>query len=113
MSSKSQLTGLNKNFGNLLRRLENWTVNPWRRYSLYLIVFLIGFFIGSSLGMVNGALALMDPLGAFFAVIALEIMVRVRRFSSSSNRNVIAINLIDMNRMGLLYGLFMEGFKLL
>ncbi len=113
MSNKSQSTGLNKNFGNLLTRLEDWTINPWRRLSLYLIVFLIGFFLGSSLGMINGAFSLMDPIGALFAVIALEIMVRVRRISKLSNKNSIAINLIDMNRMGLLYGLFMEGFKLL
>tara|TARA_Y100001968_G_C19446896_1_gene765902 strand:- start:3122 stop:3463 length:342 start_codon:yes stop_codon:yes gene_type:complete len=113
MSNRSQLTGLNKNFGNLLKKLEDWTTNPWRRFSLYLIIFLMGFFVGSSLGMVNGALALMDPVGALFAVIALELMVRLRRFSTSSNRNWTIINILDMSRMGLLYGLFMEGFKLL
>tara|TARA_Y100001968_G_scaffold332958_1_gene393273 strand:- start:927 stop:1268 length:342 start_codon:yes stop_codon:yes gene_type:complete len=113
MTNKSQLTRLNKNFGHLFNRLENWTTNPWRRYSLYLIVFLIGFFVGTSLGMINGAMSLMDPLGALFAVIGLELMVRVRRLLTSSNRNLIAMNILDMNRMGLLYGLFMEGFKLL
>ena len=113
MSKKSQLTGLNKNFGNIFNRLEDWAINPWRRLSLYLIIFLIGFFVGTSLGMINGALSLMDPVGALITVIVLEFMVRIRRISSSSNRKLVAINLIDMNRMGLFYGLFMEGFKLL
>ena len=37
-----------------------------------MIIFLVGFLIGSSLGMINGVLALMDPIGAFVVLIFLE-----------------------------------------
>tara|TARA_Y100001968_G_scaffold87923_1_gene78947 strand:+ start:128 stop:469 length:342 start_codon:yes stop_codon:yes gene_type:complete len=113
MTSKFQSTNLYKNFGLLLSNLNRWAINPWRRLSLYLISFLLGFFLGSSLGMINGTLALMDPIGAFFVVIFIEILVRSRRNFDSSNSSLIALNTIDMFRLGLLYGLFMEGFKLL
>ena len=68
--------------------------------------------MGSSLGMINGALSLIDPIGAFFTVLFIEILVRSRRNFYSSNSSLIILNLMDMLRIGLLYGLFMEGFKL-
>ena len=112
MPTKSQYTGFYRNFGMLFSKLEDWTVNPWRRYSLYLIIFLTGFVLGSSLGMINGALSLMDPVGAFFTVLIIELMVRLRVKFNLHRKNSISLRLFDMVRMGLLYGLFMEGFKL-
>ena len=113
MSNRFQSTNLYKNFGIIIERLEVWAINPWRRYSLYLLIFLIGFFLGSSLGMINGALSLMDPVGAFFTVAFIELTVRFRRNFNFSNKSIVLLNLIDIARIGLLYGLFMEGFKLL
>ena len=69
--------------------------------------------MGSSIGMINGVLALMDPVGAFLIVLLLEIMVRLRRNWPSSNGARITLNLMDLVRIGLLYGLISEGFKLL
>ncbi len=69
--------------------------------------------MGSSIGMINGVLALMDPVGAFLIVLLLEIMVRLRRNWPSSNGARITLNLMDLVRIGLLYGLLLEGFKLL
>ena len=108
-----QKTVLYKSSAEIIERLANWAANPWRRYSLLVIIFLLGFFIGSSLGMINGVLALMDPVGAFFTVLLLEIMVRIRRYWPSSNGYKITLNIIDSFRIGFLYGLLMEGFKLL
>tara|TARA_Y100001968_G_scaffold94710_2_gene85047 strand:- start:415 stop:756 length:342 start_codon:yes stop_codon:yes gene_type:complete len=113
MSNKFQATNLYKNFGIIFKRLEDWATNPWRRYSLYLLNFLIGFFMGSSLGLINGALSLMDPVGAFFTVVFIEGMIRLRRRFYLSKDSRVILNIIDMARIGLLYGLFMEGFKLL
>ncbi|WP_320663338.1 DUF565 domain-containing protein [Prochlorococcus sp. MIT 1223] len=113
MTKKLQPTNLHKTFWMALERLSDWGRNPWRRYSLYLIIFLSGFFLGSSLGMINGTLALMDPVGAFIVVIIIEIMVRLRRQFDSKRKSLIILNMMDMLRMGLIYGLFMEGFKLL
>ena len=77
-------------------RLVLWAVNPWRRYSLLLIIFLIGFFLGSSIGMINGVLALMDPIGAFLTVLGIELLVRVRRNDSfRKKKDSLGFMLID------------------
>ncbi|WP_320675259.1 DUF565 domain-containing protein [Prochlorococcus sp. MIT 1341] len=113
MVRKLQDTGLYRNIGMAIDRLESWTINPWRRFSLLLIVLFSAFLIGSSIGMINGVLALMDPIGAFFTVLILEIMVRARGVWIFEKRGRISGQLIDVARIGLLYGLLLEGFKLL
>jgi len=110
---KLQSTALRRNFGLAFERLEVWSFNPWRRYSLFLILFLSSFFIGSSLGAINGVLALMDPVGAFISVFILELMIRFRRNLLLSDKHMFGLNLLDMIRIGLTYGLLLEGFKLL
>ena len=108
-----QKTFLYKSSAKIVDRLANWAANPWRRYSLLVIIFLIGFFIGSSLGMINGVLALMDPVGAFFVLIFLEILIKARFIFLESKNPIIVIRVFDMFRIGLTYGLFSEGLKLL
>ena len=112
MPNKLQSTNLNLHLGKALERLELWGTNPWRRYSLFLIFLLTGFLLGSSIGTINGVLALMDPIGAFFTVILIEFLVRVRRLDSQK-RWSISKSVLDIFRIGFVYGLFMEGFKLL
>ena len=113
MARKFQSTNLQLNFGIILERLDGWSRNPWRKYSLLLIVVLTGFLVGSSIGMINGVLALMDPIGAFFTVLFLEFLVRIRRTWPKKEPSAISLDLIDSLRIGLLYGLLLEGFKLL
>ena len=113
MNLRMQQTVLYKSSAKIIDRLANWAVNPWRRYSFLVIIFLIGFLIGSSLGMINGVLALMDPIGAFITVIFLELLIKARFFFLKSNKPIILIRVFDMFRIGLSYGLFSEGLKLL
>ena len=113
MAQRMQKTFLYKSSAKIVDRLANWAANPWRRYSLLVIIFLIGFFIGSSLGMINGVLALMDPVGAFFVLIFLEILIKARFIFLESKNPIIVIRVFDMFRIGLTYGLFSEGLKLL
>tara|TARA_B100001113_G_scaffold54392_1_gene40257 strand:- start:179 stop:520 length:342 start_codon:yes stop_codon:yes gene_type:complete len=113
MALRMQKTFLYKSSAKIVDRLANWAVNPWRRYSFLVIIFLIGFFIGSSLGMINGVLALMDPVGAFVALIFLEILIKARFIFLKSKNPIIIIRVFDMFRIGLTYGLFSEGLKLL
>lgn len=113
MSSRMQSTVLYRSFSSLIERLAIWAANPWRRYSLLAIIFLIGFVIGSSLGMINGVLALMDPIGALFALLFLEILIQTRFFFIKSNKPIIIIRIIDSFRIGTSYGLFSEALKLL
>ncbi len=112
MSGKYQSTGLNRNIINIVERIEFWAENPWRRFSLLLITLLASFVLGSSIGMINGVLALMDPVGAFFTVMIIETMIRLRGPLLISKKSRILLQTLDMVRIGLIYGLFMEGFKL-
>ena len=111
---KYQSTGFSRNIVNIISRLDLWVANPWRKYSLLIIIFFFAFSFGSSIGMINGALALMDPVGAFFTVILIELLVRFRR-QEVKRKEVRSVSrpIIDSFRMGFVYGLFMEGFKLL
>tara|TARA_Y100001968_G_scaffold231824_1_gene214541 strand:- start:1114 stop:1455 length:342 start_codon:yes stop_codon:yes gene_type:complete len=113
MPPRMQETFLFKSSEKLIDKLEYWSVNPWRRYSLLAIIFLIGFFIGSSLGMVNGVLALMDPVGAFFTLIFLEVLIRCRFYLLKSEKPIVIIRVLDFFRIGIVYGLFSEALKLL
>ncbi len=108
-----QKTFLYKSSTKIVDRLANWAGNPWRRYSLLGIIFLIGFFVGSSLGMINGVLALMDPVGALIALIFLEILIKARFVFLKSKKPIILVRVFDMFRIGLAYGLVSEGLKLL
>ena len=108
-----QETVLYKSYAKLIDSLAHWSANPWRRYSFLGIIFLVGFFIGSSLGMINGVLALMDPVGAFFTLIILEGLIQVRFFYLRLKKPIILIRVFDMFRIGITYGLFSEGLKLL
>ena len=113
MAPRMQKTFLYKSSTKFVDRLANWAVNPWRRYSLLAIIFLLGFSIGGSLGMINGVLALMDPVGAFITLIFLEILIKARFIFLKSNKPIILVRIFDMFRIGLVYGLFSEGLKLL
>ena len=113
MPPRMQQTVLYKLSTKTIDRLANWAANPWRRYSLLLIIFLLGFLIGSSLGMINGVLALMDPVGAFIALIFLEILIKARFVFLKTKKPIILVRVFDMFRIGLVYGLISEGLKLL
>ena len=94
-------------------RLRDWSLNPWRKLSLLLLTFLLSFLIGVGLGSITGALDLMDLVAALICVLVLELSVRVRAVLRQGQGGRLSMHLVDMARMGLLYGLLLEGFKLL
>jgi hypothetical protein len=77
------------------------------------VVLLISFVIGVGLGTITGVLDQMDVVAAMICVVVLEVSVRTRRVLRESNRHQLLVQLLDMARIGLLYGLLLEGFKLL
>jgi hypothetical protein len=94
-------------------RLKGWATNPWRRLSLLLLTGLISFAIGVGLGSISGVLGLMDIAGALLCVVVLELSVRLRRPLRRADGDRLTLQLVDMARLGLLYGLLLDGFKLL
>ena len=93
--------------------LSIWANNPWRRYSFSLITLLIGYFIGSSLGMVSAVVELMDPVAAFLSVVFIEILIVLRRNFRSERKKKFLVLFLDSLRLGLFYGFFTESLKLL
>ncbi len=107
-----QQTRFQQRVGRAGDALAGWAANPWRRASLLLIVLLTAFAIGSGLGAITGALANIDQISALACVLAIEAAARLRgRLRRRSER--LPLQILDMARMGLLYGLLLDGFKLL
>ena len=96
-----------------IQTLTVWANNPWRRYSLSLIIILIGYFLGSSLGMVSAVVELMDPVAAFLSVFFIEILIVLRRNFQYKRENKFLVLVLDSLRLGLFYGFFTESLKLL
>ena len=113
MVLKPQNTNFQIKIVENLQTLSSWASNPWRRYSSSLIVLLIGYFLGSSLGMVSAVVELMDPVAAFLSVVILEILINLRRAYRLESKKKYLILLIDSLRIGLFYGFFTESLKLL
>ena len=106
-----QSTRLQANIGAAIQRLDRWSRNPWRRLSLLALAGLIGFLFGSALTSVAGALGQMDPVAALLVVLGAEVTIRRRRSANPSLK--LPQQLLDLGRIGFLYGLFLEGFKLI
>ena len=106
-----QSTRLQTQWGEAINRLEQWTQNPWRRLSLLAIALFSGFLLGSAVTSVAGVLSQMDPVASLIVVLGTEfILRRVRRSGASWT---LPEQLLDLSRIGFLYGLFLEAFKLL
>ena len=108
-----QRTRLQQSLGGAWPRLEQWSINPWRRLSLLLIVLLGTFFLGNAVGTLTGARAFLDPPAALICVALIEVAIRARRPLLQRRGDRLGLQLLDMCRIGFSYGLLLEGFKLL
>ncbi len=113
MVFRPQRTNFQLKIVNNFQTLSIWANNPWRRYSLSLIILLIGYFLGSSLGMVSAVVELMDPVAAFLSVVFIEILIVIRRNFRFERKKRFLLLLLDSLRLGLFYGFFTESLKLL
>jgi len=113
MVFKPQKTNFQLKIVENLQTLSLWANNPWRRYSLSLIILLVGYFLGSSLGMVSAVVELMDPVAAFLSVVFIEILIVLRRNFRSARKKKFLVLFLDSLRLGLFYGFFTESLKLL
>ena len=109
---KFQQTALQLTVNEAVDRLLRWAVNPWRRLSLLLIVLLGAFFIGTALSTVTSTSGFSEPLAALLPLGLIELAVRWRRPLIRQTGDKLGLQLLDMARIGLLYGLLLDGFKL-
>ncbi|MEL6439683.1 MAG: DUF565 domain-containing protein [Cyanobacteria bacterium J06621_8] len=100
-------------------RLELLFSNPWRRVSLSLISILLGFFMGSAIVTTAGQRAVWDIPAAAVLFAFTELTSRIvygRRDRQSANsspqRRSLYIDVLNLFKIGLIYSLFLEAFKL-
>ena len=113
MVFRTQKTNFQLKIVDNIQTLSIWANNPWRRYSISIIILLIGYFLGSSLGMVSAVVELMDPVAAFLSVLFIEILIALRRNFRFERKKRFLVLLLDSLRLGLFYGFFTESLKLL
>lgn len=115
-----QNTRLNNLFDFVLSQLERWLANPWRRLSLLLISFLLGIFLGTAISTTAGQRADWDVATAAVLVFFTEITSRIvyggnwRRTSPPQGvvRTSFLVDSINVLKVGLIYSMFLEAFKL-
>jgi hypothetical protein len=97
-------------------RLELLFSNPWRRISLNLISILLGFFMGSAIVTTAGQNAVWDIVAAAFLFTFTELvsMVVYRRQEKTTSpvRRSLYLDALNLFKIGLIYNLFLEAFKL-
>ena len=100
-------------------RLELLFNNPWRRISLNLISILLGFFMGSALVTTAGQAAIWDMPVAALVFAFTELISRFvysRRIRQADNlrpaRRSLYLDVLNLFKVGLIYSLFLEAFKL-
>ncbi|PHM11453.1 DUF565 domain-containing protein [Nostoc sp. 'Peltigera malacea cyanobiont' DB3992] len=107
-----QNTRLNNLFDAIATRSGQWFLNPWRRLSLLIISFLFGFFLGNAVSTTAGQEGVLDIVVAAFLVLLTEITSRIFYSRSFLERRSLLIDSLNLLKVGFIYSLFLEAFKL-
>jgi hypothetical protein len=106
---RTRLNGLLTGVGD---RTTQWASNPWRRLSLVVIGLLLGFFIASGVSSTTGQLAIWDVSIAAFCVAVTEVISRLIYAQSQRSPRIALGDVVNALKIGFMYGLFLEAFKL-
>lgn len=93
-------------------QLNQFFRNPWRRTSLLIIGLLLGFFLGSAISTSAGQKAELDIVQAFVLLLATEGVSRFTYGGSLRFRRMLIAEFLNALKLGLIYSLFLEAFKL-
>jgi hypothetical protein len=132
-----QNTRLTVLFDIVVRQFTQWIRNPWRRISLLILGVLFGNFAATVVATVAGQTADWDILVAFLLLLSCELvswLVYRKRSSAASMGDLrspspiqfspvssppppspsgpIILQIVNAVKIGLIYGLFVEAFKL-
>ncbi|MGD1851665.1 MAG: DUF565 domain-containing protein [Cyanophyceae cyanobacterium] len=125
-----QDTRLNNLIAASARQLNGWLENPWRRTSIQGFALLLGFFLAGAAVTTAGQAAVWDMsvTAVLIALCELVSWVHYRREGQRSPQLPITrpsldpapptptrrpwITALNLLKVGLMYGLFLEGFKL-
>lgn len=107
-----QNTRLNNLFDTLARQAGAWLQNPWRRLSVLIISLLLGNFLGTAISTVSGQQADLDILVSGILVFTTEFINRLAYSGSVDVRRSLPVQMLNTLKLGLVYSLFVEAFKL-
>ena len=112
-----QRTRLNSIVSATGGRLDLLFSNPWRRISLSVISILSGFFMGSAIITTAGQDAVWDipaaaVLFSFTELISMFVYRRPSVKRTLPQRRSLYIDILNLFKIGLIYSLFLEAFKL-
>lgn len=115
-----QNTRLNSLIAVSSDRLVQWLRNPWRRISLLIISLLFGNFLATVIATTTGQTADWDVFVALILVGFIELSnwffysraQRRREPNRGLQSRSLIIELLNGVKLGLIYGLFVEAFKL-
>jgi hypothetical protein len=118
-----QNTRLNTLIDRLVRQFTQWAQNPWRRLSLIIISLLFGNFLATAIATSTGQRADLDITISLILLGITELISWLAYRNDPSRRSAEVDNMITSQRplwiailnslkLGLIYGLFVEAFKL-
>lgn len=110
-----QNTRLSTLIDQSLTRLVIFLRNPWRRLSVLIISLLSGNFLATVISTISGQQADLDVVVAIFLLLIAEIISWLVYRGDPRPANVqraLALEAANGIKLGLIYGLFVEAFKL-
>jgi uncharacterized membrane protein YidH (DUF202 family) len=107
-----QNTRLNTLVDVTLARLDEWLKNPWRRTSIQLLAFFLGFVAGQFIASIAGQKANLDVTMAAVFLIIIESYSRLIYQSKREWNKMVFFQTINWFKIGVMYCLFLEAFKL-
>ncbi len=117
-----QNTRLNTLIDRTNRQFTQWTENPWRRLSLIIISLLFGNFLASAIATTTGQRTDLDAVASILLLTIVESISWLTYGTTMGQRRIVSnaivgqrpfwIAILNSLKLGLVYGLFVEAFKL-
>ncbi|MGF1537197.1 MAG: DUF565 domain-containing protein [Elainellaceae cyanobacterium] len=110
-----QDTRLNRLTSAVIGQLGQWLRNPWRRTSLIVIGLLFGNFTATVAATITGQNANWDVLVAIILLALIEFTswsIYGGWLSRDGRSRLLLTDVVNAVKLGLVYGLFVEAFKL-
>lgn len=107
-----QDTRLTRLVNGSIDSLGRWLQNPWRRTSLLLLSVLFGNFLATAISTTTGQQADLDILIAAVLAGFTELTSWLVYRAVRSPARPLPFSLLNALKIGLIYGLFVESFKL-
>ena len=110
-----QRTRLSTLIESASNQFGRWVFNPWRRVSLVVIGLLFGNFFGIAISSIAGQAAKLDVVIAAILLGLVELaswIVYRRSPGNVARQNSLFLEVVNALKVGMIYSLFVEAFKL-